>query len=207
MFADATASPWAALRNSPEMRAYSSMPRQKDFEFIARTAFTNQLNKSEPNEQDDQLEHKTDSDKENVSDVETSAEKENVEENVVEEIIEGSVIPMTFTDNESSIGSPVVHKRTFSESTSVDQSSIGSPIIENRCFHDSPAASSGESPLVEKRVIEPITGTVFRKVTLKKRRVDTRHLPPGELDCFSFLDKFSKVQSKLLYIMTMRFQL
>lgn len=190
LLVDASPSPWAALRNSPEMRAYSSMPRHQDCEFIARTAFTNRLNlaKTSDTETSEQTyeqpcDDNKPQDEEEKTDEDSTAVVLPEEKTSDSEPSEENPVSVPVTDNESSIGSPFTDKRSLSESTSVDQSSIGSPVIENRFCHDSPTVSSGESPLVEKRisdtVFEPITGAVFRKVTLKKRRVDTRRLPPG----------------------------
>lgn len=170
------------------MRAYSSMPRHQDCEFIRRTAFTNQLNLSKTNnrERSESTDNPEDSPLSTTNNIETNDETVNTDSTPDKSYAddtadEDNPASMPVTD-ESSIGSPSIDKRTISESTSVDQSSVGSPVFP----HDSPAVSSCESPLVEKRtsesVVDAATGTVFRKVTLKKRRVDTRNLPPGQSD-------------------------
>ncbi|KAG8293333.1 calcium ion-regulated exocytosis of neurotransmitter [Homalodisca vitripennis] len=183
---NASPSPWAALRNSPEMRAYSSMPRHQDCEFITRTAFANRLNltktldNNEPIEQikpdekvvENTIKSKDEEESNNCPSEDIVSQVESVEEKASDSASEENMVSVPVTDYESSQGSPVVDKRSLSESTSIDQSSIGSPVMDS------------ESPLVTKRsvndaVIEPLTGSVFRKVTLKKRRVDTRNLPPG----------------------------
>lgn len=175
------------------MRAYSSMPRHQDCEFIRRTAFTNQLNLSKTNnrEQSEPTDNTEDSPTPPTNNKESNDEVINTDGTLEKSFAddtadEDNPASMPVTD-ESSIGSPSIDKRTISESTSIDQSSVGSPVLENMFLHDSPAVSSCESPLVEKRtsesVVDASTGAVFRKVTLKKRRVDTRNLPPGQWIC------------------------
>lgn len=171
------------------------MPRHQDCEFIARPAFSNiSNNNTEPNDHEKPIlvinEQSVD-DKNNDAIIPNSDETEHssinkstiAAEEIVsdtEQILDETVASVPLTDNESSIGSPLMENRRLSESTSVDQISAGSPV----CL-ESPLVSAEESPVVAKRsindtVVEPLTGTVFRKVTLKKRRVDTRNLPPGE---------------------------
>lgn len=180
------------------------MPRYQDSEFIARTAFTNLTNTSkdtEPIEHDKPnlaINEQNIDDKNSSTSVSTSMEIDNssitksniaVEEIVSdsEQIIDEHTASIPLTNNECSTGSPLIENRRLSESTYANQTSAGSLVS-----HDGPLVSAEESPLVMKRsvndsVIQPLTGTVFRKVTLKKRRVDTRNLPPGKSVSFNLL--------------------
>lgn len=190
------------------------MPRHvEDCDFIPRTLFTNRLNITNKNTAavtDDNGANECKND--TVSDKESDKEDKLIEIKINDNgnsdkeimdktsdsepsIIDENLNAMQTTDNDSSIGSPLIDKRSYSESTSVDnQSSIGSPVTDKR-FCNSPLVdntSCSGSPIVEKKnigdsVVEPLTGTVFRKVTLRKRRVDTRNLPPGKQICSMYV--------------------
>lgn len=185
---DTTSSPWAALRNSPEMRAYSSMPRHQDCDFVARMTFCNQLtqDKIDPNENNEPVQA-ADEQSLDVKNEHTTAAENKIEtidnssldksevlnvENIIpstETIVDENIASVQMTDNESNIESPPIETRRLSESISYGSSLVSAedrPLVNKRAVNDT--------------ILEPLTGTVFRKMTLKKRRVDTRNLPPGK---------------------------
>lgn len=147
-----------ALRGSPEMRAYSSMPRHQDCEFITRT-FTSivqqpsvKLASESSSKEDENKNSKTHSDvykQDNSNDSESDRVLSDIELKVPHEIVKASsdlesgMLTSSGGEQSSVSSSPMVDKRT-----SILESSFASPVL--------------------------------RKVTLKKRRIDSRNLPPGE---------------------------
>ncbi|XP_014247436.1 uncharacterized protein LOC106665498 isoform X2 [Cimex lectularius] len=115
-FSDVSPSPWAFLRGSPEMRAYSSMPRHQDVEYYHRPA--------QP------------------------------------------VFPVRSEGTKST---------TTVDPDSDETSELQS---ERSCSIEEKPTEPAQTDTVDnvKEVVEPLTGTIFRKVTLK---VDTKKLPPG----------------------------
>ncbi|XP_075215985.1 bitesize isoform X2 [Lycorma delicatula] len=155
-FSDASPSPWLALRGSPEMRAYSSMPRHQDCEFITRTFKSIvqpsvKLASESSSKEDENKNSKTQNvveKQDNSNDSENERVLSDIELKVPNEIVKAS------SDLESGMLT----------SSGGEQSSVSSsPMVDKR------------SSILESSLASP----VLRKVTLKKRRIDSRNLPPG----------------------------
>ena len=128
------------------MRAYSSLPRHQDCDFLPSTVFSQVQETNEINKSDSEESKSKDNNYYQNNNIETEAEN--------------------LCDLEQ--------KTTGTDSTTSDMEFPGT----------SEVSSVESSPIVDKRnvkdVVEPVTGTIFRRVTLKNRRVDSRNLPPGK---------------------------
>uniref|UniRef100_A0A1B6CS04 Synaptotagmin-like protein 5 n=2 Tax=Clastoptera arizonana TaxID=38151 RepID=A0A1B6CS04_9HEMI len=183
-FSDTSLTPWSALRGSPELRAYSSMPRYPDSEFIPRTSFINRLNCNGRN---------TVTENNQLTDFKSETKYTNIDKNV-NNTNSDSVI---MYDGKNKIQNLITNKDIIQDNL-IHEKNTCDP--EHLLFEDNPTSISVteneyivETPLTDKKInldnqafIESIANisetsnnSIFRKVTLRKRRIDSDRLPVG----------------------------
>ncbi|XP_039276275.1 uncharacterized protein LOC111055235 isoform X2 [Nilaparvata lugens] len=183
-------SPWAALRNSPEMRAYSSMPRHHDYggrptylppppsaasdspppaaSDLPPPAAPPSSPAPRTSEDERQTTAVSDSTSSAVSDLPPPAAPPS------------SPAPRTSEDERKTNGRQQTEatdrQHTVNAGSLVDKVVRG-PSSDQESGGD--LSSVGSSPMIEKRSSAALSSPVIRKVALRRRRVDAANLPPG----------------------------
>ncbi|XP_073985722.1 bitesize [Rhodnius prolixus] len=176
-FSDVSPSPWCYLRGSPEMRAYSSMPRHQDCEFICTPDFTKppiQIASSEQSIQTKPL----------LQQGEETTIKANVVEDETQKVMPLEVVvPEVAVEDEETLMAEQPMLQSSGEL--VDSSYYSNPVPEEerspmRPQNSSPSPVAPSSPASERSLqrhpTPSPTAQLFRKVAL---RIDARNLPPG----------------------------